>query len=433
MSIQLKRLAFTVGATAVIQLSGVITGLIAARMLGPEGRGVLASIVSFASVAAALCALSLQEGVVYRVARAEDAMQRDRVLSAALTCLGVLVPLALLVGAGVATAVFDGAARAAALMFLINMPLNFLTLAIVAYFQAGGRHGLWSVLRTLPMGTAAVIALGFVMTGASVSVSSFLMATIAGNGLLLIVGVAALALTGFRPRRASAEDVRDVVGYGVRLHPAALAANARDHLDRILMTLMLPAAALGLYAAAATLAAALLLVGLTLDMAALPALSRLAGTDAFRTRFGQVARLAVAVIAAAAGALAAVSPLLVPFLFGEAFADAAILTALLAVAYGLAAIKTVIALGLKASNQPFRVGIVEAATLVLLLVAMPPLILILGPVGAAVGAAVAQGGSLALMVALAHRRLGIPVMDLLLPRLSDVAAIRTLFARTVQT
>lgn len=428
MSEQLRRLIFTVGATAVIQTSGVVTGLIAARLLGPAGRGELASIVSFASVLAALGALSLQDGVLFAVARAKDDAGRDRALSMALALFAVLAPAAMLVGAGLFIALFDGRTQSAALMFLFNIPLNYATLAAVAYFQGGARHGLWSVLRMLPTGTAALAAVGYVALGAQVSVIWFLGAMMAGNAVLLVVAATALIATGFRPRPFAAREVRAVGGYGLRLHPAALASNARDHLDRIVMTLLLPAAALGQYAAAATLAAALLLVGLTLDMVALPTLARSAGTPSYAERYGQLSRLGAVVIFAGATTLAAISHWITPWLFGAAFAEAALLTALLAVAYGLASMKSVLALGLKAANAPLKVGMVEAVTLALLVVLMPPLIYLFGSPGAAIAAIAAQGGSLIFMTAIVRRRLGLNVADLYLPRPSDVTAVRTLLS-----
>ncbi|WP_298125305.1 oligosaccharide flippase family protein [Brevundimonas sp.] len=429
MSAQFKRLAFTVGATAIIQVSGVITGLIAARLLGPEGRGELASIVSFASVLSALGALSLQDGVVYAVARANDARTRDKALSAALAMFALLAPLAMFVCAGLYLTLFQGRTESAALIFLSNIPLNYATLAIVAYFQGGARHGVWNILRVLPMGTAAVVAVGYLTIGAEVSVLWFLLATMAGNAVLLGVAGAALMLSGFRPRPVDVEDVRTLGGYGLRLHPATLASNARDHLDRIVMTLMLPAAALGQYAAAATLAAALMLVGLTLDMVALPSLARSAGTPLYAERFGQLARLGLVVIAAGAASLAALSFWIVPFLFGRAFAEASLLTALLAVAYGLASMKTVLGLGLKAANEPLKVGMVEAVALGLLIVLMPPTILLFGSPGAAVAAIVAQAGSLAFMATIICRRLSLSPAELFMLRGSDFAALRPSLSR----
>jgi O-antigen/teichoic acid export membrane protein len=200
-------------------------------------------------------------------------------------------------------------------------------------------------------------------------------------------------------------------------------------LDRIVLTLMLPAAALGQYAAAATLAASLMLVGLMLDMVALPSLARSAGTPLYVERFGRLVRLGLAVIALGTASLAALSFWIVPFLFGRPFEEAALLTALLAVAYGLGSMKAVLSLGLKAANEPLKVGMVEAVTLGLLIVLMPAMILLFGSPGAAIAAIVAQGGSLAFLTLIVCRRLALDPAELFVARWSDITEIRSLLLR----
>src|SRR5690606_40434915 len=74
-----------------MQLCGFATGVLAARLLLPEGRGELAAVLLWCGLIASISAISLDQALVYRMARQRGRERR-------LTVLALLLsqPLALL-------------------------------------------------------------------------------------------------------------------------------------------------------------------------------------------------------------------------------------------------------------------------------------------------------------------------------------------------
>ena len=86
-----RAVLITTGANLLMSVLGVFTGVVAARLLGPKGRGELAAIQAWPSALAALALLGTSEAVLYFCARAP--LRRAQYLGAALLIgtIGALV------------------------------------------------------------------------------------------------------------------------------------------------------------------------------------------------------------------------------------------------------------------------------------------------------------------------------------------------------
>ncbi|HEX4098829.1 MAG TPA: oligosaccharide flippase family protein, partial [Caulobacteraceae bacterium] len=319
----MRRALLAFASSGVIQLAAVITGLLSARLLGPSGRGVLASIISVTAVMAAVGLISIGEATVFRTASARNDAERDSILSAALSLAAAMAVLTVLAGIGIDHLVFrDPAALHDALFFLSFVPLNFIGLVMVASCQ-GRRGGLtWSLLRATPQTVNAVSCLYLLLAHEGGQVRNFLLVQIVSNLVLIGMAAAFLLAQKVRLRPFSTTTVRGLLSFGLRMHPAAVGSAAREQLDRIVMTLILPAAALGQYAVAATLAVALMLVGITVDMVAFPRVAGERDMAAKRFVFLRYARVGITLVAGAAVILAIASQFLIPILFGRAYVPA---------------------------------------------------------------------------------------------------------------
>jgi O-antigen/teichoic acid export membrane protein len=416
--------------SGIIQLAAVITGLLSARLLGPTGRGELASVISVTAVLAAVGLLSIGEATVFRTASAHDDHERDSVLTAALSVAAVLALVTVVAGVGVDHLVFrDRATMHDALLFLSFVPLNYIGLVLVASCQ-GRRSGLtWSLLRATPQTVNAASCVYLLFAHEGGQVRNFLLVQIVSNLVLIGMATGFLLAQKVSLRGVSLATVRGLLSFGLRMHPAAVGSAAREQLDRIVMTLILPAAALGQYAVAATLAVALMLVGVTVDMVAFPRIAGERDVAAKRTVFLRYARVGVTLIAGAGVALAMASQILIPILFGKAYVPAEAISPLLCLVYALAASKTVIGSGLKAANHPLKLGGAEMATLAIIVLLMPPMVLAYGPIGAAGAACVAQACSLVFVIHMAVRAFEVRARDILVVRTADV---RFVFSRLIR-
>jgi O-antigen/teichoic acid export membrane protein len=409
----MRRFLFAFLASGLIQLAGLVTGLVSARLLGPTGRGELAAIVSVTLVTASLTAFSLAESTVYHLASTEDQQERSKIVSAA---LGLAV---LLSGFGVATVLLvdhllfdENRVLASAIMFAGMVPLYHLTMVLVAFFQVTGAAGSWSLLRALPQVGYAAGCVLYLATGMGQVPLDYLLAQLAANAALLLCAIVLLRRQRLRLRWPTVLLLRSLFIYGLRLHPSAVGQNARDHLDRLVLTILLPSAALGYYASSSTLAACLAVFGLTADLVVFPHLSRLSASTR-RYRLVSVVRLGFITILAASGTIALLAPLIVPFLFGASYLPAVPITQVLCAAYGVASLKLLFASGLKASGRPLRASAPELAALVVMLILTPAFVLMVGPIGAAYSALTAQLLSGAVLVHLACGTLQLRATDFL--------------------
>ena len=76
------RVVMTAGTNLVLASLGLVTGILAARLLGPVGRGELAAIQTWPSVMATIAMLGLPEAVVYFSAKERE--QSGRYLGSAM-------------------------------------------------------------------------------------------------------------------------------------------------------------------------------------------------------------------------------------------------------------------------------------------------------------------------------------------------------------
>ena len=116
------------------------------------------------------------------------------------------------------------------------------------------------------------------------------------------------------------------------------------NVDRAVLASFWDDAAIGLYAAALTLASAgLAAITISFGTVLFPHLSADTDVRARRALFARGLRYACLLLAVGAVALGSMTPWLVPLLFGPGFAAAAPTAAALIVAYGLLAIRQIIA------------------------------------------------------------------------------------------
>jgi O-antigen/teichoic acid export membrane protein len=88
MSPSMRALAATFGATGINMVLSLVTSIVLARCLGPEGRGALLMIVFWPTLILGVVQFSLNEATIYHVARAGvtgDRGSRDRQCACALT------------------------------------------------------------------------------------------------------------------------------------------------------------------------------------------------------------------------------------------------------------------------------------------------------------------------------------------------------------
>ncbi|GAB3365715.1 oligosaccharide flippase family protein [Modestobacter lapidis] len=342
------KLARSVSAYAALPLVGLLTGPLLARLLGPEGRGVLAAVQQPLSLVEGLAALGAPAAATYFVARGVSARAVVR----------VLLPLSLAGGgiAFLALAIWDVAVLRGlgAPIWLLLVVHATVTLGAVINLRRGVLGGL-GAMSTLDAERVAQALLRLM--------------TIAGLWLLVVAdGVlvaGALALSGLIGsmvlwRRGIGHHSHDAAithvarGAAWRYAGAAwfgsIAISANARLDQAVLPLIADLEVLGFYAVAVTLAEVPLVLGTVLYR---NVFQQAGGGQPFSAAIRQVG-LAVGCAALLCLVLGVIVSWIVPVFFGEDFVPSVGATRVLATGTVLNVLMAGLAAWLSGKGHPGR-------------------------------------------------------------------------------
>lgn len=402
----------------------VVTGLIAARILGPDGRGELAAIFSWPLLLAALATLGLPDAIVYFCARSP----RRAGTHFATALVPALAASAVFAGIGWVAmpwllAAQDTEVVTAARWYLLSVPLAA-TLGMADRPLRGiGDFRSWNLLRVAPTIAWLAILLVALVHGSSTPVIlavAFLVAR-----LLLVAPM----LRFVRNRvdgawRYQGDLVRPMLRFGLPSFVTVLPTILNQRLDQLIMAAFLPASTLGVYVVAVAWSGMLAPLMLAFGNALFP---RIAGTGQSDEQRGEVfargLRIGVAMAIVLGLGAAAVTPLLLPVVFGSAFREAVPPALVLIAAAGVAGVNIIGQEGLRGLGRPGLVLRSEALGLVVTLAALAVLLPSFAIMGAALASLVGYL-TVAALVAVGGRGVtSLPIRHLLVPTRADLVGL----------
>lgn len=404
------------GINGLVLIAGLLTGPITARALGVDGRGELAAITAVLTMGPWLLDIGLSQWLAR-----ERALGRPRS-----ELLGAAVPVAFafaLIGAISAVPLSHalGGGRETVTTFLqiglFLMPVSVLLHMLVGLAIGESRWTLFGVSRLtgsfLPAAAIIVLALLGDLSVASAAMS-FLVGGLVANLLLLRTIRGAGRLRFDRQRSLAATS------FGAKCWLTTVAGSANNRLDQVLMAGLVASRELGLYAVAVTLASVTYSLAVAVGGALFP---RVAGGDSLLA--ARSCRITVVVVFACGAALAAASPLLIPFVFGSDFQAATTMAVVLLAAGVPLALGTVLGSALSAANDPAAAMRAEVVALGLTVPALVVLLPVYGGTGAALVSFGAYSVRAAMQLRSAARRFEIPAGQFIIPNAEDLAWLLT--------
>lgn len=396
-------LATTFAASIATQGLNVLTGILLARSLGPDGRGYLAALILWPVLVAAAGSLSLSDAVTFACARGRHSPRT--ITGTALAAWLVQSMVLVAIGAGVIRAVFaDYPARIeeTGYLMLAIVPLYLLTAYGTALLQGLSSLRPFNVLRVLVPFTTGVILVGLALTE-RLDVRPAALAYVATYFFTALAAVYALARGDALPSRVDRDLLRELLSFGLRSHTSFVTTTLNERLDQLVISLFLAPASLGLYVVAVTLSSATMLVGSTVSLVALPQAARLtpgqARTDAVR----RLVQLTFATSATVTVPLVIVTPFLLRVLFGPSFEPVANVARILLVAAVLFATGRVLSALLKGLGRPLDAGFADAMAACVTVGSLVLLLPGFGLTGAAISSLLTYGVSAAWLA----RRVGV--------------------------
>src|SRR5262245_15420024 len=375
----------TSGSNILLALLGVVTGALAARLLGPDGRGQLAAIQMWPNFLSAIANLGLPEAIVYFSARSAAASGRylgsaallTLVVSAAFMTTGYLA-LPLLLPAQSSEVIW------AARWYLLLLPVQAIYLPLHS-FRGLSDFTAWNAIRFLAsFGWLAVLL--FAALSGSTSPAFMALAYLA---VLALLTVPMLVLARRRvppPYRPQLVKWGPLLRFGLPSVISGIPRMFNLRLDQMLMAALLPPHTLGLYVVAVTWSQAVNLLPSALGNVLFPRTAAQAVAEERHRVFAKGIRVAVLSTVCAAALVVVVTPWALPLLFGQAFGAAVPAALILVGAAAIASINMVLEEGLRGLGKPVLVLWAELCGLAVTLIA---LLLLLRPFGI-IGAALAS-------------------------------------------
>ena len=418
-SASLRRISGTFAANLTLYMLAAATGPLAARLLGPDGRGALAAIQLWPGAIATFAMLGLPEAVAYFGARQPERAGRWLWTSVAVGLAAACVATAIgyvLIDVGLRG--HDAGIVHAAHVYLLLVVLTPVIGLPCQLARGLGRFGLWNAMRVAPaLGWLAVLAATWLSgsRAAETIATGYLWFLIVEAVVIVAVCVKQFAL----PKVVELRDAGTLLRYGLPSGLSAVPQFLNLRVDQMLIAAMLPTRQLGLYVAAVSWSA---ISGVVLNAAA-PVISRRLAVErdvaVARSIFGRSTRAAVIVSALTAGAFAIVTPAAMAFVYGGAFREAVPIAIVLSAANAFVMINTVLEEGLRGLGDTPTILKCELAGFAATALALALLLRPMGIMGAAV-ASVAGYSAVTAALGVSLRRHDLTFEAAFRPRGADV-------------
>lgn len=438
----------TLGTSLLMLLANLASGMVAAHVLEPTGRGILAAAILWPSLLASLLVFGLNDAVLYFIAGRRLSTKRvwrsTLLMSLVLTAIGVVLAWLLL-----PALVYQGHPDilAASKFGVMLIPPMLIGTIFVEFLRARGRLWLWNLARMLNAILYPILLVVFYWQGLSTPrwfVLAFALSQVPTALLALwggIIGEAApdrgrhkrhnLPTTSapeILPLRLSLRshaslgmlwrDGKAIVRYGWRNHLSAMVNVVAQRIDQMLVALWLAPGDLGLWVVAISLSSVAGVVSNSLALLIWPRLAA-AQTKERIVILGLALRATLCLTAAACVVIAVASPWVLGWFFGQGFVAAAPVVMILCLSMIPIAGRDLLCLAFKAADRSLYLFQSESINLFVMIVVFALFVPVGGLIGAALAMLVVRCVSLGYLLILLQRKLSMPIRSLFFPQPFD--------------
>ncbi|MBJ7457939.1 MAG: oligosaccharide flippase family protein [Thermoleophilaceae bacterium] len=372
----------TIAAGMLAQLGLVVSGIIAARALGPSDRGYLAAFQAIAVAASFILALGVPVAVAYYVARdegiARGSVRRLRKLIALQLFAAVLVPALVFL---VAFADDSAHAREAAWLTLPMTAALLIAMYATSYLQGLQRFLAYNLFRTIPIPIYGATLIVLVLIGLD-DLLEFAVAYTVIVSVAALLGVV-IVLRWLPPEGGEDISAGTFLSYGLKGQIGSVSPLEVFQVDYLVVGAIAGPYWLGLYAGAMAFTNLPRFVAMGIGVVAFPRVAAARGTDhAVRSAVDAVA-LITAFAAVVVIILELIVGWLIPFLFGDAFEASVPIARVLLISALLLSVRRVIGDVMRGGGAPLPSTSAEVLSWVVYAIAVAPLVHEHGALGAA--------------------------------------------------
>ena len=373
----------SLGTQALILLLNILTGVITARMLGPEGRGMYVAIALWPTLLSTLATAGLGSALVFRLRKAPEAASHTIAAALLLTTVASLVAVA----AGVLLLPhfllrYEPAIVLFAQVCLLNTVVNSVQALTRQSFAGIGKYWYCNLSQLLPQ-IFHFVALVAAIPLAAMSPRYAILALLASSGLALLVLLPKI-IHFLRPRfRGAAGELRSLVSFSMRAAPMDVVYALATYSDRLVLIPLLPPEQLGFYAVAFSFSRVLQYIQPAITSVFLSHISAQTESDGVRLH-NRAFRFVFVCLAVTIAVLWAVGHGLLVFAYGPEFGEAVTVFRLLLLEAALGALSQVTVQLFLSRNRPGIVSAIQGIVLALCVAALLILVPRYGGMGAAI-------------------------------------------------
>jgi O-antigen/teichoic acid export membrane protein len=370
----------TLTANAIIFGSGLLSGILAARLLGAEDRGLLAAVIFWPHFISGLGAMGLNEAIAIRTARSGHS---DTLRATVLTISLLLAIPFIIIGVPFLPRLL-GEARSGyvfftQIYFVAFIPLSFVAMNLLAIDQGNFRFNRFNSLRVLQSAIYPLFLIVFWLSD-TLSVKTAAIAVLSGTGIaaLIIFWVGKAGLL----HCPSLREGGDLIKIGIRLHVTNIAMFIAGQVDKVILVLFATDQQIGFYVVAIAAANAVhsLAVSTFINIM-LPAAAKFCTHSDFIPEFLVPLRSLIVILFLISLALVFVIPVLLPFIYGADFIHAVPLAQVLAIAFVFVGLKKALIYLLRAWDNNRAGSFGECVTAIFLLSTSYPALRLYGIMG----------------------------------------------------
>lgn len=380
----MRDLLTTFLSAGMIQFINIVTGILAARLLLPEGRGELTILLLWPVLIADIGLTSLNTSVSFHMARNQQAA---REIWAGLTVfvtfafpvlIGIFFLFVPMIYSGQRPEVIELTYLCAALI-----PAYMYALCMMALFQGAQKFGPYNVLRSLVhFGYLGLVLL--MIAFRPPSLETFVYGYIAAHVLLLGVTLWLCQKEGWISFSKPTAMVRTLFAYGLRMHVSVVLAIANRRLDQMIISIALAATDLGYFVVAMTVEGPLFLAATTMELLLFPKIAAQKNEQGRQEVLGRYFRASLILVVPATVVFLVLAPWLIGLVFGRAYLPATDTARILALSGIGFTLKVMLTTYMRASNRMRVVTIGEGIGVVVTVISLAALLPTLGLIGAAI-------------------------------------------------
>jgi stage V sporulation protein B len=409
---------------------GFVASIALARWLAPSDRGLLALMVSIATLALILGGVGLPWAAVYYATKKEispGTLLGNSLVHAA--ALSLLIPLAWLFDQQLADAFGHGQGGSTWVLAAALVPITFLDWTTHGQLQGMllfGRYNTLSVLSKIVYALGVLVlvgTLGLGVTGGVIATGAL--------SVVMVLGALRPILAAGR-LRFERRLMRAMLHYGARVQAGSVFQTAMARLDVVILQFFRPLSQVGYYVIAQTIAELVLELTEAFKSSVMPLVSHYEGHEQQASTSADSVRHHGLITGVATLANVFFGSAVILLAYGSQYRPAVVPMIVLLPGVWFLAMGGVIQSDLSGRGRPGAssklAGVAAVVTLVLDFALIPPF----GVIGAALASVIAYTTYGVASLIMLHRISGIPVRRLLVPTREDIAAYR-LAARHVFT